>query len=93
MSQFDAAATPMWAAFSSTPNLRPYTASMPGASLTATNGANAPMAAQSLRIYFSEPDRIPMDVMNEIIWKSVRGADSEMPPPVNSPAFVGPGEG
>ena len=74
MSQFDRAATPMTAAFSGTPNLRPYDAVMPAVSLTATNGANAPMAKASLSIDFSEPDRIPMRLMNEIIWKSVRGA-------------------
>jgi YVTN family beta-propeller protein len=73
MSQFDRAATPMTAAFSVTPNLRPYDALMPAVSLTATNGPNAPMGKASLSIDFSEPDRIPMRLMNEIIWRSVRG--------------------
>jgi YVTN family beta-propeller protein len=81
MSQFDRAATPMTAAFSSTPNLRPYDALIPGVSLTATNGPNAPMAKASLSIDFSAPDRIPMGLMNEIIWRSVRGIASEMPRP------------
>ena len=31
---------------------------------------------------FSEYDRTPMFALNEIIWKSVKGADSEMPLPV-----------
>jgi hypothetical protein len=39
------------------------------------------MAHASLSIDFSEPDLIPMGLMNQIIWKSVRGADSEMPLP------------
>jgi hypothetical protein len=38
MSQFDAAANPMDAAFSNTPNMRPFTAVDPTVSLTATNG-------------------------------------------------------
>jgi YVTN family beta-propeller protein len=84
MTQFDAAATPMSAAFTSAPNLRPYDAITPGVSLTARNGANAPMADASLSIDFSEPDRIPMGLMNEIIWKSVRGRHSHVPPTVHT---------
>jgi hypothetical protein len=32
---------------------------------------------------FSDNDRAPMHLLNEIIWRSVRGADSPMPPPVH----------
>jgi hypothetical protein len=84
MSQFDAATTPMTSAFTNTPNLRPYDAIVPQTSLTATNGPKAPMADASLAIDFSEPDRIPMATMNEIIWKSVRGRHSEVPATVRS---------
>ena len=37
----------------------------------------------------SLPDRAPERELNEIVWKSVRGARSEMPPPVRA-AFVRP---
>ncbi len=90
MTQFDALATPMWDAFTSTPNLRPYTVITPGVSLTAINGPNAPMAAESLSIDFSEPDLIPMGLMNEILWRSVRGADSAVPPTIHSIASTEP---
>ena len=33
--------------------------------------------------YFEDEDRAPMHALNEIIWKSVMGADSPMPPPVH----------
>jgi YVTN family beta-propeller protein len=79
MSKYDALATPMSAAFVSAPNLRPYTALVPAVSLFALNGKDAPMAAESLGIDFSKPDRIPMALMNEILWKSVRGAQSHVP--------------
>ena len=36
---------------------------------------------------WSEPDRIPDLELNEIVWKSVRGAQARMPPPVRA-AFV-----
>jgi len=76
LSQFDAASTPMTAAFSSHPDLTPYTALQPKVSLWATNQAGDPMTAESGAIDFSEPDRIPMDLMNRIIWQSVRGTGS-----------------
>jgi hypothetical protein len=83
MSQFDAAATPMTAAFSSTPNLRPFSVLPPGVSLTATNGASAPLTKASAGIDFSEPDEIPMALMNKILWKAAKGQDSVMPEPVH----------
>jgi len=30
-----------------------------------------------------EVDRAPMHALNEIIWKSIKGKDSVMPPPVH----------
>jgi hypothetical protein len=84
MSQFDAAANPMTAAFSSTPNLRPFSLLPPGVSLTATNGRHAPMRKASAKIDFTEPDEIPMGLMNEILWKAARGRHSVMPAPVSS---------
>jgi hypothetical protein len=33
---------------------------------------------------FVEADRTPEYELNEIVWKSVRGADSPMPPPVRA---------
>jgi YVTN family beta-propeller protein len=82
MSQFDAAATPMSAAFSSTPNLRPFNVVPPGVSLTATNDASAPLSGASAQIDFSRPDEIPMALMNRILWKAAKGKDSVMPAPV-----------
>ena len=90
MSKYDALATPMSAAFVQTPNLRPYTALAPAVSLSARNGPDAPMAEASLAIDFSKPDRIPMQLMNEILWKNVMGADSEMPPTRHTTATVHP---
>ena len=47
-------------------------------------------AAKSLKLDLDEAeDRADDLVFNEIIWKSVKGPDSPMPPPVRS-AFVLP---
>jgi YVTN family beta-propeller protein len=84
MTQFDAAANPMTAAFTSTPNMRPFTALPANVNLNAKNTLDSPMATASISIDFSAPDRIPMRLMNVILWKSMRGPHSRMPDPVHS---------
>jgi hypothetical protein len=74
MTQFDAAAIPMCAAFKKSPDLGAYSAVPAQISLTAVNGANAPMAAQSAAMDFSRPDIQSEQIANEAIWESVRGA-------------------
>ena len=81
MSQYDAAATPMYNAFSSTPTLAPYTFLPARVSLDTKNDWNAPGAAASLRMNFSAPDLAPDLELNQIIWEAVRGRGSIMPPP------------
>jgi hypothetical protein len=41
-------------------------------------------AAASLAMNFEEADMTPEYELNEIVWKSVRGAHSVMPPPVRA---------
>jgi len=79
LTQFDAKATPMYASFTSTPNLRPYGAAKPKASLTALNPASAPMARISSGLDWSSPDASDEDVLNRAIWKSVMGRHAPMP--------------
>jgi YVTN family beta-propeller protein len=64
MTQFDAAATPMYASMSPKPDLTAYTAIVPQHSLTALNPASAPMAAYFASADWSAPDAVPEDVMN-----------------------------
>jgi len=89
MSQYDAAATPMFRSFGTTPELAPYKALPPRVSLTDTNPADAPGARRSAELDFSEADEIPDLEFSEIIWKAVKGKDSPMPPPVRT-VFVRP---
>jgi hypothetical protein len=53
------------------------------------NGAHAPMVKESAKLDFTHEDANPDVLFNEIIWKSVHGADSAMPPPVRA-AFIQP---
>jgi DNA-binding beta-propeller fold protein YncE len=91
MSQYDAAAAPMYGAFQATPDLAPFTRREPRVSLDETNGPLAWGAAASGAMRLDEADLAPELELNEILWKSVRGAASPMPPPVHA-AFVRPVE-
>ena len=89
MSQFDAAARPMSNAFTDKPDFTPYVHRPATADVNAKNLASAWGAKASVELDLDEEDRADDLVFNEIIWKSVKGADSEMPPPVRA-AFVFP---
>jgi YVTN family beta-propeller protein len=89
MSQYDAAATPMFAAFAETADVTPYKALPARVSLTAVNRPDAPGAKRSQEMDFSQADRAPDIELNEILWKSIRGKDAVMPAPVRA-AFVRP---
>jgi YVTN family beta-propeller protein len=87
MSQYDAAAAPLYRAFAGTPSNARFTAVRPEVPLDERNGPKAPGAAASARLDFSAPDRAPDLELNEIIWKAMRGERSPMPPPRRA-AFV-----
>ncbi len=87
MSNLDAGATPMYNAFQTTPVLTPYKSLPARIDLAEKNAANAWGAAASARMYLAEADLAPEQELNIIIWKSVKGAASIMPPPVRA-AFV-----
>ena len=86
MTPYDAAATPMYGAFTAAADTRPYTA-LP---------ANVDVEEKNRRAFddkihekmdFSKEDAADETRLNEEIWRSVRGADSSMPAPTRA-AFV-----
>jgi len=87
MSQFDAAALPMYNSFTLDTNFTPYTRKPSNVNLNEINSAASWGAKRSMQMNFTKEDAAPDNELNEIIWKSVRGADSPMPPPVHA-AFV-----
>jgi DNA-binding beta-propeller fold protein YncE len=90
MSQFDAAARPMVAAFSPTLDPAPYVCRPAQVDLNARNTRSTFGAEASLKLDLDEAeDRADDLVFNEILWKIIKGADSPMPPPVHS-AFILP---
>jgi DNA-binding beta-propeller fold protein YncE len=89
MSQFDAAARPMFNSFTSQPDFTPYLHRPARVDINARNTQSAPMADISQRLNLEIEDRADDLLFNEIIWKAVKGADAVMPPPVRA-AFVLP---
>ncbi len=87
MTQFDLAATPMCNSFISKPDFTPYISRKANVNLEEKNIAGVYGSKRSEELNLAEADAIPDIEFNEIIWKSIKGADSEMPPPTRS-AFV-----
>jgi hypothetical protein len=91
MSQYDAAATPMYNAFQPTADTTPYKALPARVPTDERNASTAWGAEASMRMNLREADLAPELELNEIIWRSVRGPNSPMPPPRRA-AFVRAGE-
>ena len=87
MSQFDAAAMPMWDSFTAHADVTPYTARPAQVDLTARNTKLAWGARESQQMDFTEPDKADDIKLNEIVWRSVRGPNSPMPAPVRAAFF------
>ena len=87
MSQYDAAATPLWKCFTSQPNTSVFTSLPANVNLNERNRKETASAKLSETFDFSKEDGIPDLVFNEVIWKAVKGEYSKMPAPRRS-AFL-----
>lgn len=87
MSQYDAAATPMWRCFSNEADLSAFHALPANIDLGETNVAWNEMAKESARIDLAREDRVPDALFNEILWKGIKGMDAKLPAPSRA-AFV-----
>ncbi|MFM7845555.1 MAG: bifunctional YncE family protein/alkaline phosphatase family protein [Planctomycetota bacterium] len=84
MTQFDAAALPMYAAFQQQLDQAPYRHRPAQVDLMARNQPSAWGAALSLTFDFSREDAADDLLLNEVVWRSVKGANSKMPAPVRA---------
>jgi len=87
MSQYDAAATPMFHSFQARPDLRPYKALPANVDLNERNTKLAWGGDLSRKMNFAKEDTADDLLLNEVIWRSIRGANKPMPAPVRA-AFV-----
>ncbi|SDY80790.1 40-residue YVTN family beta-propeller repeat-containing protein [Hymenobacter psychrophilus] len=87
MSQYDAAALPLWECFTSSPDLKPFVARPARVDLNTRNIAVNRSSREAEKFNLSREDAAPDIPFNENIWRAVRGENSVMPAPRRS-AFV-----
>ena len=87
MSQYDAAATPMWRCFADTVNLKPFNALEARTDINDKNTAMNKWQEMSEKFDFTAEDRAPDQLLNEVIWVAVKGPDKPVPVPVHA-AFI-----
>jgi len=87
MSQYDAAAMPLYDCFTSKPDLTPYTAKPAQVDLEQRNVADNESSKRSQFFNLAKEDKVPDLELNEVVWKYVKGENSVMPAPKRS-AFV-----
>ncbi|MBA4852203.1 beta-propeller fold lactonase family protein [Emticicia sp. BO119] len=88
MSQYDAAATPMWRCFSKTPDYKPFTALKNTINLDERNVAVNRNSIKSAEFDLSKPDLINDLEFSQIVWQSIKGLNSQMPAPKRSAFLV-----
>ena len=81
MSQYDAAARPLFGVFQAAPNLATYQAKAAQVPLDTRNTAWNRSAERSAKFDFAHEDEVPDLELNEVVWKSVRGEQATMPAP------------
>jgi YVTN family beta-propeller protein len=82
LSQYDAAARPMYNAFTDRPDLAPFTHEKARIALDTLNPKKAYGAERSSKMDFSEYDLVDDFELNEILWRSIKGVDAPVPPTV-----------
>jgi YVTN family beta-propeller protein len=87
MSQYDAAAMPMWRCFSKTADLTGFNAKPLQWNINEKNTVSNAWQRKSETFDFSKEDRIPDNEFSEVIWKAVKGENAVMPAPRRA-AFV-----
>ncbi|MBS1530274.1 MAG: bifunctional YncE family protein/alkaline phosphatase family protein, partial [Bacteroidetes bacterium] len=87
MSQYDAAAKPLYQCFNNTPDLTPYETKPAQVNLDQRNVADNESSRKSQNFNLAKEDAVPDLELNEVIWKYVKGENAVMPAPKRS-AFV-----
>lgn len=93
MSQFDAAALPMFNSFQTRQDLRPYKAVPVPVNLNEKNLKVAWGSKLSEQMDFTKEDAADDLLLNEIVWRSIRGPNHPMPPPTRAAFVVNRGNG
>lgn len=87
MSQYDAAATTMWNCFQSTPTNKLFSAKALQYDINEKNTQPSVWQKMSEKFDLKKEDAVPDKLINEVIWKSVKGLEAQMPAPKKA-AFI-----
>jgi len=89
MSQYDAAATPMWRSFTNTPNTKTFTAVVPPINLKDKNTAMNEWQRRSEKFDLTKEDAVPDLEFNVVLWHGLKGSHIPFPGPKRA-AFYKP---
>lgn len=85
MTQYDAAATPFWRAFTNQPDFTSFSHLPANVNLNDKNPSNTSLALQSEKFNWKKEDEVPDLSFNYILWMGIKGIPP--PPPVRA-AFL-----
>ena len=88
MTQYDAAATPLFGCFQKRPLLAAYQPQQPKVDLNAVNSVTVFGAKLSATMDFDDYDRADEDQLNRILWAVAKGPDVPYPPVVRRASFA-----
>ncbi len=87
LTQYDAAATPMFKCFQKTAQSVPYQCLTPQVDMFAKNTIRSPGAKESARMNFRQYDLAPEDQLNRVLWLAAKGPDAPYPTPIHGAIF------
>ncbi|MFA6271413.1 MAG: bifunctional YncE family protein/alkaline phosphatase family protein [Candidatus Paceibacterota bacterium] len=79
MTQYDAAATPMWRLFTKKPDFTPYNHLPVSVNLNDKNPVNTKLGKLSEKFNWTREDAVPDLVFNEILWQGIKGKPAPYP--------------
>jgi hypothetical protein len=81
MTQYDAAAEPMWRSFNTVADLTPFASVPSNIDLTEKNVAVNEWQKRSEKFNFTKEDAIPDLEFNKVLWYGIKGDHIPMPAP------------
>jgi hypothetical protein len=87
MSQYDAAATPLWRCFSDKPDQTPFKSIPALVNMNDRNTAMNEWQKKSEQFDFGAEDRVPDAEFNQVLWYAIKG-DDHCPAPVHAAFFT-----
>ena len=87
MTQYDAAATPLWRCFNTVPDLTPFQSLPARVNLNDKNTTSNAWQRRSEKFNLAKEDAVPDLEFNIVLWHGVKGEDVPFPGPKRA-AFV-----